>query len=252
MATGSDLVMVIDGDISAPELAAFQTLHDSGKPVLLVANRADAYSRLERRQLTDTIQQRCSSDEPLLWVAAAPRRPVVLPDGRVRRQAAPAEINPLQRHLDQLLDAHGELLLALNSLRAADHFSARLLTWRLGQRQQAAWPGLVAAPHQSRRLSRQSLDAADGRQRCGYSTLIAQLAQLYGVRLRGPSARRLLQRWGARAWSLAVRRTARGLSLIKQVLLMAAPFSGGLSPAPAAPVALACGPCRAWHPDHRP
>ena len=88
VATGSDLVvMVIDGDISAPELAAFQTLQDSGKPVLLVANRADAYSRLERRQLTDTIQRRCSSDEPLLWVAAAPRRPVVLSDGRVRRQA---------------------------------------------------------------------------------------------------------------------------------------------------------------------
>ncbi len=135
VATGSDLVvMVIDGDISAPELAAFRTLQDSGKPTLLVANRADTYSQAERHQLTDTIQARCGSDEPLLWVAAAPRRPVVLADGRVRRQAAAAELGALQQHLDQLLEAHGELLLALNSLRAADHFSAR-----------SCWPGASAS-----------------------------------------------------------------------------------------------------------
>ena len=244
VATGSDLVvMVIDGDISAPELAAFQTLQDSGKPVLLVANRADAYSRLERRQLTDTIQQRCSSDEPLLWVAAAPRRPVVLADGRVRRQAAAPELGALQQHLDDLLESHGELLLALNSLRAADHFSARLLAWRLGQRQQAAQAligrcasikaaGLAANPLMLLDLAGSA--AVD-------STLIVQLAQLYGVRLRGPSARRLLQRVGRQ--SLVIGGVQWGLqgalSLIKQVLLMAAPFSGGLSLAPAAPVALA-------------
>ena len=149
----------------------------------------------------------------------------------------------MQQHLDQLLEAHGELLLALNSLRAADHFSARLLAWRLGQRQQAAQAligrcasikaaGLAANPLMLLDLAGSA--AVD-------STLIVQLAQLYGVRLRGPSARRLLQRVGRQ--SLVIGGVQWGLqgalSLIKQLLLMAAPFSGGLSLAPAAPVALA-------------
>tara|TARA_Y100000991_G_scaffold163162_1_gene125151 strand:- start:1674 stop:2963 length:1290 start_codon:yes stop_codon:yes gene_type:complete len=244
VATGSDLVlMVLDGDISAPELAALKTLQDSGKPVLLVANRADTYSRTERRQLCESIQHRSGCDEPLLWVAAAPRQPVVLADGRVRRQTAPPQLGALQQHLDQLLGTHGELLLALNSLRAADHFSARLLAWRLDQRQQAAQAligrcasikaaGLAANPLLLLDLAGSA--AVD-------STLIVQLAQLYGVRLRGPSARRLLQRVGRQ--SLVIGGVQWGLqgalSLIKQVLLMAAPFSGGLSLAPAAPVAVA-------------
>ena len=164
-------------------------------------------------------------------------------EGRVRRQAAAPELGALQQHLDELLESHGELLLALNSLRAADHFSARLLAWRLGQRQQAAQAligrcasikaaGLAANPLMLLDLAGSA--AVD-------STLIVQLAQLYGVRLRGPSARRLLQRVGRQ--SLVIGGVQWGLqgalSLIKQVLLMAAPFSGGLSLAPAAPVALA-------------
>ena len=73
------------------------------------------------------------------------------------------------------------------------------------------------------------------------STLIVQLAQLYDVPLRGPLARRLLRRIGGQSlviggvqWGLQG-----GLGVLKQLLLLAAPLSGGLSLAPAAPVALA-------------
>ena len=244
VATGSDLVvMVLDGDISNPELAALDALRASGKPVLLVANRADHYSAEQQRELEQAIQRRSGSSDALIWVAAAPRRPALLADGRVRTVAAAPEVEPLLERLDALLEQHGELLLAINSLRAADGFSGRLLSWRLGQRRQAAQAligrcasvkaaGLAANPLVLLDLAGSA--AVD-------STLIVQLAKLYGVPLHGPMTRRLLQRIGGQSllmggvqWGLQG-----GLGLIKQLLLLAAPISGGLSLAPAAPVALA-------------
>lgn len=244
VATGSDLVvMVLDGDISAPEMAALSTLRASGKPVLLVANRADTYKPSQQRELERAISRRSGTHEDLLWVAAAPRRPTLLADGRVRTMEVSPEVTPLVDHLDALLEQHGELLLALNSLRAADGFSGRLLNGRLRQRRQAAQTligrcasvkaaGLAANPLVLLDLAGSA--AVD-------STLIVQLAQLYGVPLHGPMTRRLLQRVGSQSlliggvqWGLQG-----GLGLIKQLLLLAAPVSGGLSLAPAAPVALA-------------
>ena len=244
VANGSDLVlMVLDGDISAPELEALNTLRASGKPVLVVANRADVFSPAQRRELAAAINRRSGSDEGLVWVAAAPRQRQMRPDGRVRSVAAPPVIEPLLVQLDQLLAQHGELLLSLNSLRAADGFSARLLHWRLGQRRQAAQAligrcasvkaaGLAANPLVLLDLAGSA--AVD-------STLIVQLAQLYDVPLRGRLARRLLRRIGGQSlviggvqWGLQG-----GLGVLKQLLLLAAPLSGGLSLAPAAPVALA-------------
>ena len=118
VATGSDLVvMVLDGDISNPELAALDTLRASGKPVLLVANRADHYSAEQQRELEQAIQRRSGSSDALIWVAAAPRRPALLADGRVRTVAAAPEVEPLLERLDALLEQHGELLLAIMGSR---------------------------------------------------------------------------------------------------------------------------------------
>ena len=90
VASGSDLVlMVLDGDISAPELEALNTLRASGKPVLVVANRADVFSPAQRRELAAAINRRSGSDEGLVWVAAAPRQRQMRADGRVRSVAAP-------------------------------------------------------------------------------------------------------------------------------------------------------------------
>jgi small GTP-binding protein len=243
VATGSDLVlMVLDGDISSPELEALRVLHSSGKPVLLVANRADAYNTHQRQALEAAIQRRSGMAE-LVWVAAAPRLPSLLSDGRVRSTTAPPQVEALEKQLQQLLETHGQLLLALNTLRSADAFSARLMQWRLGQRQRAAQAligrcaalkaaGLAANPLALLDLAGSA--AID-------SALVLQLCSLYSVPLQGPLARRLLQRIGGN--SLAIGGVQWGLQallgLAKQLLLLAAPASGGLSLAPAAPVALA-------------
>jgi small GTP-binding protein len=249
VAAGSDLVlMVLDGDLSSPELEALQVLQASGKPLLLVANRSDRWDQAQRQELERAIRRRASSEGqpselPLLWVAAAPRQPRPLADGRVRSVRVAADVEALEAHLLPLLEAHGALLLALNSLRWADRFNGRLLEQRLGQRQKAAQgligrfaalkaAGLAANPLALLDLAGSA--AVDG-------ALVLQLCQLYEIPLKGPQARRLLQQIGRNgAWIGGAQLGLQGLlGMLKQLLLLAAPASGGLSLAPAAPVALA-------------
>ena len=59
LALGADLVLlVLGGDVSAPEATALTELRRCGKPVLLVLNRADTWSTAERRQLVAAISGR--------------------------------------------------------------------------------------------------------------------------------------------------------------------------------------------------
>ena len=118
----------LDSDLTTPEAEALEQLLAAGKPVLLVANRADVFSPVQRRELAAAINRRCGSDEGLVWVAAAPRQRQMLADGRVRSVAAPPLIEPLLRQLDQLLAQHGELLLALNSLPVPEGVQGKQLS----------------------------------------------------------------------------------------------------------------------------
>ncbi len=134
---GADLVLlVLDGDLTSVELEALEPLLASGKPVLLVLNRCDCWPEAEREALLDSIRHRLPPAarglDPIA-VAAAPRRPRLLPDGRVRSQRVAAEVEPLRSTLRQLLTEHGPLLLGLNALRAADRFSQSLHAHRLRQ-----------------------------------------------------------------------------------------------------------------------
>jgi uncharacterized protein (DUF697 family) len=142
-----------------------------------------------------------------------------------------------------LLEQHGELLLALNTLRSADRLHHQLQLWRLGHSRQAAqsligrFAALKATGVAANPLV--LLDLAGGLA-CD-TALVLQLCQLYGQKMHSTSARALLARLsghnallgGAQLGIQVV------LSLIRQLLLVAAPLTGGLSLAPAAPVAIA-------------
>jgi len=180
--------------------------------------------------------------EPIV-VAAAPRQPQLMAHGRVRSALSPARIAPLEVALLDLLEQHGPLLLALNALRAADRFSQALHRSRLqhGRRQAQQLIGRFAVAKAAGVAVNPLLlvDLAGGIA-CD-STLVLQLCQLYGLPMGRRGARQLLTRlWGHNA---LLGGAQLGLQLVlgglRQLLLLAAPLSGGLSLAPAAPVALA-------------
>ena len=247
VALGADLVLlVIDSDLSQGELEALEILLASGKPLLLVLNRCDCWPAAELENLLASIRRRLPPAarqlEPVA-VAAAPRRAQLLADGRVRSRQEPPRIEPLNSQLKAVLNQHGERLLALNALRAADRFSQGLHQQRLrqGRRQAQGLIGRYAALKATGVAANplMLLDLAGGIA-CD-SALVLQLCQLYGLPMTRGSARQLLGRLsghnallgGAQLGLQAL------LSGLRQVLLLAAPFSGGLSLAPAAPVAVA-------------
>jgi GTP-binding protein Era len=247
VALAADLVLlVIDGDLSRTELEAIDPLLASGRPLLLVLNRSDAWPAAELPALVASIRRRLPA--PLrglrpIAVAAAPRQARLRSDGRVRSETLPPQVEPLRRELLALLEQHGPLLLALNALRSADRFSQALhrQRLRLGRRRAQGLIGRFAAL-KAAGVALNPLLALDlaGGMACD-SALVIQLCDLYGLPLSGSGARQLLGRLGGHnallgGAQLGVQALLAGL---RQVLLVLAPVSGGLSLAPAAPVAVA-------------
>ncbi len=247
VAVGADLVLlVIDSDLTVMDAEALDDLLASGKPLLLVLNRSDCWPEAERDALLASIGRRLPAGarnlRPLA-VAAAPRAARLRADGRVRSEPAPPRVEPLRRELTGLLERHGELLLALNALRAADRFSQALHRCRLrhGRRQAQGLIGRFAALKATGVAANPLLllDLAGGLA-CD-SALVIQLCQLYGLPMTRGGARALLTRLSGHNALLGGAQLGLQLLLggLRQLLLLAAPLSGGLSLAPAAPVALA-------------
>ncbi len=247
VAVGADLVLlVIDSDLTVMDAEALDELLASGKPLLLVLNRSDCWPAAERQALLASIVRRLPAAARHLTplaVAAAPRRARLLDDGRVRSEPVAAQVEPLRQELSGLLGRHGDLLLALNALRAADRFSQSLHRSRLrhGRRQAQTLIGRFAALKATGVAANplMLLDLAGGLA-CD-SALVVQLCQLYGLPMTRSGARALLTRLGGHNALLGGAQLGLQLLLggLRQLLLLAAPLSGGLSLAPAAPVALA-------------
>ena len=240
VAMGVDLVLlVIDSDLTRCDRDALETLQASGKPVRLVLNRSDRWPEEQLPELLSSIRSRLPSDLPLTAVAAAPRQPRLDADGRVRSSAAPARVSNLKQQLIDQFQREGELLLALQSLRLADRFQQQRQHLRLQQHRRSA-QGLIGryAATKATAVAVNPLMALDlaGGLACD-TGLVLQLCQLYGLPLTPSATRQLLQQLSGQNALLGG--VQLGLGLLKQLLLLLVPVSGGASLAPAAPVALA-------------
>ena len=240
VAMGADLVLlVIDSDLTRIDRDALNTLLHCGKPVQLVLNRSDRWSEQELPALLRSIQQRLPRELPLTAVAAAPRRPVLDGEGRARSEQTAPRIAPLSQRLIRQLSGEGELLLALHALRLADRFQQAHHQLRLRQHRRSA-QGLIGryAAAKATGVAMNPLIAIDlaGGLACD-TALVMQLCKLYNLPMQRAGARQLLaQLTGQNALLGGVQL---GLAALKQLLLLAAPLSAGLSLAPAAPIAVA-------------
>ncbi|ABX09494.1 GTP-binding protein [Prochlorococcus marinus] len=247
IALNCDLVLfVLDSDVNVIELEAIENLLHSGKPLLLVLNRCDQWRSHEIKNVLKSIRHRLpptAKDLIIEAVSAAPRKAQIQANGRIRSKECVPIIGSLQNTLIKLLKEQGNLLLALNALRQADNFYHSLKTGRLERRKTAAQTliGKFATIKASGVAVNPLLifDLATGF--ALDTALIIQLSKLYGLQLKGPSARKLIQH-------LSLHNSFLGgvqigihifLGAIRHILILGAPFTGGLSLASTAPVALA-------------
>ncbi|WP_320663837.1 GTP-binding protein [Prochlorococcus sp. MIT 1223] len=243
----SDFILfVIDSDLTRIEIEALELFIKIGKPVLLVINRCDQWKSHELKQLQLSIKNRLppiAKNILLVAVASAPRKSQLLDNGKVRSVAGEPTIELLRDSLIDILEKEGELFLVLNSLRVADKFYSLIKSGRLKRGKLAAQSliGKFAALKASGVAASPLLilDLTAGLA-CD-TALVIELSKLYGLQLQGPAARELLKRLslynsllGGAQFSIQI-----VLGLLRQIFLLAAPLTGGISLTPALPIALA-------------
>jgi len=126
----SDLVLfVIDGDMTDSEYSALQELANEHRPLLLVLNKCDRYTAVQREELRISLLARLEhiiAPENLIEVSADPAPRIYIEvdaDGRETESErhSPPDITALKDRIWEILEAEGKTLAALNaSLFAGD------------------------------------------------------------------------------------------------------------------------------------
>ena len=243
----TDLILfVIDSDITRIDLDSIKKLLRHNKPILLVLNRCDQWNTRETKLIISSIHRKlsfCKQKIKIALVSSSPREAKIKPDGTVRSEKKTPKVNILKKDLTDIIDQNSELLLCINSLRIADHLYKLLKENRLLKKKEEAQSliGKYATLKASGVAINPFLmiDLVTGL--AFDSALVIQLSKLYGLEVGGPSARQLVKKLSLQnsllgGAQIGIQIT---LNILKQLLILTAPLTGGLSLAPTAPIAIA-------------
>lgn len=144
----ADLILfVVDSDLNSQEFAALAELATSHKPIILVFNKVDLYSREQRARLREVLRYerlpKLISPEDVVETAAdpLPREYVIeAADGTARvewRKPRP-DVEQLKVRILEVLERDGKALLALNAALYAADTGDRIAALRMRLRDQQA------------------------------------------------------------------------------------------------------------------
>jgi small GTP-binding protein len=239
----SDLVIfVTDSDVNDTEYTAVVELAAFHKPLIVVLNKVDLYSREQRERLLEVLRNERLRDlvpaEHIITAAADPREReyiIQAPDGSERSEwrQPPPDVSELKSLILQLLDSEGLSLIALNAALYAADKSDRIASLRVELRntraQQVIWSyatlkvigvGLNPIPVADI-FGGTAIDAA----------MIGTLAAVYGLSMSRKNASQLAASIGGAAGlmtagvmaSTALMSLLKGLTLGKSTVLTAVP-----------------------------
>jgi len=243
----TDLILfVIDSDINRVELNSIEELLKHNKPILLILNRCDQWNSREAKLILSSIHKKLSFYKHKVKIslaASSPREAKIKTDGTVRSEQKKPKVDILKSELKDIIDKSGELLLCINTLRIAEQFYKLLKETRLLKKKEKAQSliGKYAALKASGVAINPFLmiDLFTGL--AFDSALVIQLSKLYGLEVGGPAARQLVKKLSLQnsllgGAQISIQIT---LNILKQILILAAPLTGGVSLAPTAPIAFA-------------
>jgi GTP-binding protein Era len=131
----SDIVlMVCEGDLTETELKAVRSLAERKRPLLLVLNKSDRYSKPEIESLLAHLRKRCEpfiAADNILSVCADPRPETLIridKDGKEEEVSRPrsADVSDLKARLWHILEKEGKTLAALNAALFTSELDARI------------------------------------------------------------------------------------------------------------------------------
>jgi small GTP-binding protein len=203
-AARADLVLfVTDSDLNETEYSALVELAASHKPILLVLNKADLYTRHELEQLVDLFRGRRLAGlvEPanILVTQANPREVEFViegAEGKVRhewRKPTP-KVDDLRARILEVLNAEGKSLIALNAAMFAADKSDRMAALRIRYRETEAakviWSYAVTKALAVALNPIPAVDVLGGT--AIDATMVVTLGRIYGMSITTSNARDLV------------------------------------------------------------
>lgn len=132
VASRADLVMfIVDGDLTETEIRALRLLTEYQRPIILIFNKIDRYTRDERELLRRSLLLHTEGfvdPKNLVMISAAPAEQFVIMvdeqgnETETRRQPQP-DLQALRTRLWELVEEEGETLAALNATLFACNLS---------------------------------------------------------------------------------------------------------------------------------
>lgn len=247
-----DLILfVISGDITKVEYAALSQLREAGKPMLLVFNKIDQYPEADRmtiyRKIRDERVRQLLSPQEIVMVAASPlvAEAVRRRDGSraVQRKVGKPQVEDLKLKILEILHQEGKSLVALNTMLYADDVNEQLVQRKMAIRDESAnqliWKAVIAKSIAIALNPVTAIDIISGAA-IDVATIIA-LSKLYGISMTQTGALSLLQKIAISMSSISASELVAtlGLSSLKGILGLSAPFTGGASLVPYLSVAIA-------------
>jgi GTPase len=204
-ASRADLILfVTDSDLNHAEFTALGELAAGHKPIILVFNKIDNYTRAQREQLraalSDSRLRGVVGPDDVVETAADPLPREYLiegADGSVRseQRQPPPDVESLKARILEVLDRDGKSLLALNAAIYAADKSDRIAALKVRMRDEQATAIIWSyAAMKSIGVALTPLPVADV---VGGSavdvTMVVTLAHVYGMSLTWNNARQLIE-----------------------------------------------------------
>ena len=200
----ADLILfVTDSDLNETEYAALTALSAAQKPIILVFNKIDLYTRQQRARLLEVLRDErvahLVSPDNVVMTAADPREVeyvIEAADGSQRREwiKPPPDVESLKTRILEVLAADGKDLLALNAALYAADKSDRIAVIRVQLRNRTAMQ--VIAGYAGLKAVAVALNPVAVADVLGGSavdvTMVVTLAHVYGLELSVKHARNLI------------------------------------------------------------
>ena len=216
------ILFIVAGDLNRNELSKLDLFIKNGKKIILVLNKIDYWSVDDLTKIIKNIRSKLPKNLNI---------PIIV-----------NKDNYINKYLLETLSSYGESLLALNSLQLADKLFLKIKEKRLRKRQKEAQT--IIGKFATLKASGVALNPLIFIDIAGSfaidTALISELSKVYGLALKGESARKIIKKISINNMFLGATQVGINTSfnLVRKIILATAPFTHGLSLLPYGPVAI--------------
>ena len=219
----SELILfAVAGDLNRNEVTQLNSFIKNGKKTILVLNKIDIWSLNELKNIIKNIRSKLPQNIEM---------PIILNSG-----------NNIKNNLINTVNRYGESLLTLNSLQLADKLFLKIKEQRLKKRQKEAQSIIGKfATIKASGVALNPLVLLDVAGSFALDTaLIHELSKVYGLSLKGESARKIIKKISINNMFLGATQVGINTSfnLLRKIILVTAPFTNGVSLLPYGPIAI--------------